>query len=409
MVAARFATYLAVCLAAAVSATDEAGLKFMEAHLAEEGTVRLPSGVQYRVLATGDPEGLTPNATTNCDVHFVGTLIDGTEVDSSRKKSYPAKFPPENALPGWREAMLLMREGDKWDVVLPSELAYGEKGGGRAIPPNSVLRLELELLKVYPEVDITFFDRVNEMYQDKPMLAILLPMCVYFIFKMRGIDVIENFMLMFGLKRNKVVELKDARKHEDNVTVFIDCVFGSEKGRIEMLLFAGHFPKTCENFQALISGTKLGESASSEGDAAHFKGSTIHRVVPGLCLQGGKLLTDKGESRSAFGGPMELEWDAGVISHEKEGLLSMVVQEEGTSCSSQFLITLKRSDHWDRRHAFCFGQITAGMAVVRKIENLGTKEGKTKKDVKIVDCGELKKTAKAKPVADKKGAEKKTD
>lgn len=307
--------------------------------------------------------------------------------------------------------MLLMREGDKWDVALPSELAYGEKGGGKVIPPHAVLRLELEMLKVHPDSDeeLSLFDRMNELYEAKPMIAILLPLCIYFIFKMRGIDVIENFMIMFGLKRSKVVELGDARKHEDNVTVFFELAFGEDKGRIELLLFAGHFPKTCENFRALISGTKLGESGDSDVPPAHFKGSTIHRVVPGLCLQGGKLLTEKGEPQSASGGMMDVEWEAGVLSHEKEGLLSMVVHEQGESCSSQFLITLKRADHWDRKRGFCFGQVTTGMAVVREIEKLGSKEGKTEKDVKIVDCGELEVKAKEKAVTEKKPASKKAD
>lgn len=122
------------------------GADFLEANKKKEGIVVLPSGLQYKVIKQGD--GVKPKATDTVKTHYRGTLIDGTEFDSSYKRNEPASFPVNGVIPGWTEALQLMPVGSKWQLVIPSNLAYGEQGAGADIPPNSVLVFEIELLEV---------------------------------------------------------------------------------------------------------------------------------------------------------------------------------------------------------------------------------------------------------------------
>jgi len=108
--------------------------------------VTTPSGLQYEVLASGT--GKSPTATDKVTVNYVGRLTDGTEFDSSYKRGQPAVFPVNRVIPGWTEALQLMKEGDKWRLTIPPQLAYGERGAGKLIPPNSTLVFEVELIKV---------------------------------------------------------------------------------------------------------------------------------------------------------------------------------------------------------------------------------------------------------------------
>lgn len=131
-------------------AAAEKNLKDSEAFLAEngkkEGVVTLPSGLQYKVIQEGS--GKTPSATDTVTVHYRGTLVDGSEFDSSHKRGEPATFPVSGVIPGWTEALQLMKEGAKWQVVIPPALAYGERGAAPVIAPNSTLVFEVELIKV---------------------------------------------------------------------------------------------------------------------------------------------------------------------------------------------------------------------------------------------------------------------
>lgn len=122
------------------------GADYLEANKKKEGVVVLPSGLQYKVIKQGD--GVKPKATDTVKTHYRGTLIDGTEFDSSYKRNEPASFPVNGVIPGWTEALQLMPVGSKWQLVIPSNLAYGEQGAGADIPPNSVLVFEIELLEV---------------------------------------------------------------------------------------------------------------------------------------------------------------------------------------------------------------------------------------------------------------------
>jgi FKBP-type peptidyl-prolyl cis-trans isomerase len=119
------------------------GEAFLAANKAKPGVETLPDGLQYTVLTAGT--GATPGATDTVTVNYRGTLLDGTEFDSSYKRGQPATFPVGGVIKGWTEALQKMSVGSKWKLFVPSELAYGENGQ-RSIPPNSVLIFEVELL-----------------------------------------------------------------------------------------------------------------------------------------------------------------------------------------------------------------------------------------------------------------------
>lgn len=122
------------------------GEKFLAANAKKDGVKTLPSGLQYREITPG--KGKSPKASDTVTVHYKGTLIDGTEFDSSYKRGQPATFPVSGVIAGWTEALQLMKEGAKWRIFIPSNLAYGEKGAGRDIGPNATLIFEVELISV---------------------------------------------------------------------------------------------------------------------------------------------------------------------------------------------------------------------------------------------------------------------
>ena len=137
-----------ILAAAPVAATNAEGLAYLEANKAKEGVIALPSGLQYRVLRAGPDDGASPGPSSPCECHYHGTLPDGSVFDSSVRRGRPATFAPNQVIKGWTEAMQLMREGDKWELTIPSELAYGARGSPPKIPGGSALVFELELLKV---------------------------------------------------------------------------------------------------------------------------------------------------------------------------------------------------------------------------------------------------------------------
>ena len=123
-----------------------AGKKFLAANKDKAGVKTLPSGVQYKVIKPGT--GASPKASDTVEVHYRGTLIDGTEFDSSYSRGQPASFPVNGVIKGWQEALQAMKEGAHWQIVVPSELAYGASGAGGGIGPNATLIFEIELLKI---------------------------------------------------------------------------------------------------------------------------------------------------------------------------------------------------------------------------------------------------------------------
>ncbi len=122
------------------------GQKFLEENSKKEGVVILPSGLRYKILVQGT--GISPKPEDKVKVHYTGTLIDGTKFDSSYDRNEPAVFGVTQVIKGWTEALQLMKVGDKWQLFIPSELAYGENGAGNVIGPNEVLIFEVELLDV---------------------------------------------------------------------------------------------------------------------------------------------------------------------------------------------------------------------------------------------------------------------
>jgi FKBP-type peptidyl-prolyl cis-trans isomerase FklB len=124
----------------------KAGEAFLAANAKKDGVKVLPSGLQYKVIKSGT--GKSPKATDTVKVHYHGTLIDGTVFDSSVERGEPATFPVNGVIPGWVEGLQLMKEGDKWQFVIPAKLAYGERSPGGKITANSVLIFDVELLSI---------------------------------------------------------------------------------------------------------------------------------------------------------------------------------------------------------------------------------------------------------------------
>lgn len=122
------------------------GEAFLAANAKKPGVKVLPSGLQYKVIKAGN--GATPKKTDQVTTHYEGRLINGKVFDSSIARGEPATFPVGGVIKGWVEALQLMKVGDKWQLYIPSELAYGERGAGSDIGPNSVLIFDIELLDI---------------------------------------------------------------------------------------------------------------------------------------------------------------------------------------------------------------------------------------------------------------------
>jgi FKBP-type peptidyl-prolyl cis-trans isomerase FklB len=122
------------------------GEAFLAENAKKEGVVVTPSGLQYKIIDAGD--GASPGPNDMATVHYRGTLIDGTQFDSSYDRGQPATFPVGGVIAGWTEALQLMKPGAKWQIVIPSDLAYGERGAGQDIGPNSTLVFDVELVSV---------------------------------------------------------------------------------------------------------------------------------------------------------------------------------------------------------------------------------------------------------------------
>ena len=127
----------------------EAGAAFLAENAQREGIIVTDSGLQYEVVTAGD--GASPGPDDQVEVHYRGTLIDGTVFDSSYDRGQTVTFGVTQVIPGWTEALQLMKEGDKYNLYIPSDLAYGAGGAGQVIGPNSTLIFEVELIKILAE------------------------------------------------------------------------------------------------------------------------------------------------------------------------------------------------------------------------------------------------------------------
>lgn len=122
------------------------GKAYLKENKVKEGVLTTESGLQYSILESG--AGATPKLDSNVETHYEGTLIDGTVFDSSYQRGESISFPVSGVIAGWTEALQLMKEGDIWELVIPSELAYGAQGSQGAIAPHSTLKFKIELIKV---------------------------------------------------------------------------------------------------------------------------------------------------------------------------------------------------------------------------------------------------------------------
>ena len=122
------------------------GAAFLAKNKTKQGVVTLPSGLQYKILKAGN--GKKPIGSDTVECHYRGTLINGTEFDSSYRRGQAASFPVSGVIPGWTEALKLMPVGSKWQLFIPPQLAYGAQGAGRDIGPDATLIFEVELLSI---------------------------------------------------------------------------------------------------------------------------------------------------------------------------------------------------------------------------------------------------------------------
>ena len=127
-------------------AARETGEAFLADNAKKDGVVVTASGLQYKVIKEGN--GVKPTANDQVTVHYTGRLIDGTVFDSSVERGMPATFGVTQVIPGWVEALQMMREGDEWQLYIPSELAYGPNGAGGVIGPDATLIFDVQLIKV---------------------------------------------------------------------------------------------------------------------------------------------------------------------------------------------------------------------------------------------------------------------
>lgn len=133
-------------MAEVMNQKEEAAKVYMAENGKKEGVVTTESGLQYKIIKAGD--GATPKPEDKVIAHYKGTLLDGTTFDSSYDRGEPATFPVQGVIKGWQEALQLMKEGAKWEIVVPAALAYGPRGAGQLIGPNETLKFEIELVAI---------------------------------------------------------------------------------------------------------------------------------------------------------------------------------------------------------------------------------------------------------------------
>ena len=350
--------------------TTEEGKAFLAKKRGETGVQEHESGFLYKVLRTGLPDGKSPGSTDKVRCHYRGTLIDGTEFDSTYAKKATALFAPNQVIPGWTAAMQAMREGEKWEIYLPAELGYGNKQKGKHITPGSVLIFELEILEVNPP------RTPMDYFKDNFPLMLL---CIYLIFLVLGSAKKQD---KESLEVNRIDA--PAASSEENPHVFMDFQIGDEMaGRITFELYENIVPRTAENFRALCTGEKRGYA---------YKGCKMHRIIPGFMAQGGDFTHGNGTGgKSIYGDRFNDEWENGAVGHEGRGFLSMANAGANTN-GSQFFITFRATTFLDGRHVV-FGKMTmdeANEKVLVKLEGVGTAQGPPTEAVTIVNCGVCK-------------------
>jgi peptidylprolyl isomerase len=365
--------------AAQMSTKD--GLDYLEANRKKTGVISTPSGLQYKIISQSkNSHALSPNASTNCHVHYRGTTIKGFEFDSSYKRGKPSQFSPQNVIQGWKEALMKMKEGDKWQLVIPAEMAYGKRSMGEYITPGSVLVFEVELVKVDADGSGLTANLIPQFLKRIPLaIWIFVAYFVYQLFLSPETD---------GSNMRTKIPLNDVIKNKHNDIVFMDVKVGDKSAeRIEFELFTKMCPLTCANFLHLCLGDK-GKSKFS-GKELTYKGSPFHRVIPGFMVQGGDFTLGNGRGgESIYGTKFEDEWTNGYVPHEVPYLLSMANAGKNTN-GSQFFITLAATSWLDQKHVV-FGKVISGLKHVECIRDVGSSSGRTHSEVTVIDCGVVK-------------------
>lgn len=270
----------------------------------------------------------------------------------------------------------MMRPGDIWKIWIPSQIGYGSKGAGSAIPPDAGLFFELELIEVSPPAE--GFAWLLEQAMANPMPLMMLGLLAF--------QMLPQLFSKGGTANMQELKI-DEIKSEENQKVFLSVKIGDDEAeKVGIELFAKSYPKTAENFRALCTGEK---GTGKSGKPLTFKGSTFHRIIPGFMCQGGDFTRGNGTGgESIYGDKFEDEFTNGYITHDKAGLLSMANAGKDTN-GSQFFITLAACSHLDGKHVI-FGHVIEGMDVVKKMGAVGTGGGDPKQKVVIEDCGETK-------------------
>eukprot|EP00439_Symbiodinium_sp_Y106_P035170 s1914_g4.t1 len=343
--------------------------EFLDDSVKRHGFQETSSGLRYKVIRS-NPSGERPGPNNPCRCHYKGTLVDGTEFDSSYRRGDPVIFRPSEVVPGWSEALQLMRAGEKWEIILPSQLAYGDRGAG-PIPPGAVLVFELELLEVNAEGSGSLGSMVA--------LGLLLAVGLL------------GFLAVWltgtkALPHGPIVAVSHVTHAAGNPHVFMDVeAGGSALGRIEFELFKEVAPMTVENFRALATGES---GPGLAGSTRHFKGSPFHRIIPGFMCQGGDITHGNGRGgESIYGKTFRDEWEHGRIHHTQPGLLSMANRGRNSN-GSQFFITLAATPWLDDKHVV-FGRVLSGMDVVLEMEKRGSRSGTPSEEIIVVNSGQL--------------------
>jgi cyclophilin family peptidyl-prolyl cis-trans isomerase len=382
---------------------------FLEKNIKGKGWKETKSGLQYRIKKQGPKTGNTPNVTSSVLVNYEGRTITGKVFDSSKRRGKPTEFRPVDVIAGWTEALLMMHEGDEYEVALPAELAYKNRMMGQLITPGSVLLFDMELVKVKSrEEELNPLSLINSLLDAPMQVWLILGYLALFI-------LYSNFKhLIWGpAKKIPKVLVEDAKDKPENVRCFIDVQIGNDidakKGRIEVELFNTVCPKTCENFRALCTGEKgMGKPKWSGGKTRPlcYKGSKFHRIIDRFMAQGGDFESMDGSGgESIYGFSFPDEFDNGYITHSDRYLLSMANCGPNTN-ASQFFITFQPCLWLDTKHVV-FGRVVKGKEHVDDIERCGPKDtnnlmnlsssGVPSKPIYIIGCGQLDKDGKVMP------------
>lgn len=349
--------------------------QILEENRQRDEVTETSTGLQYEVLKSGPADGAHPEAQSKIVCHYRGTLLNGSEFDSSHKRGSPATFKPASLVPGFQEALLMMKPGDTWRIWIPSAIGYGSRGAGSAIPPDTAISFELELLEVSPPAEGLAW--LWEQAQANPMPIALV--CLF------GFQLLQGYFQKGGPSDLKELPISEASS-EENPKVFLSMKIGdAEPEQVVIELFAKSYPKTAEILGCESWFFDGGEGKS--GKKLTFKGNTFHRIIPGFMCQGGDFTNENGTGGEPAS-PDSDEWTNGYITHSKAGMLSMANAGKDTN-GSQFFITLAACTHLDGKHVL-FGQVTEGLDIVNKMGATGSSNGTPKNKVTIVDCGEVK-------------------